>query len=167
MQDSIVQGPPFDHVWLQARVQVVLQGYQSFTQASGLLQLHEPRDAFLASLCTYTLAGSELASLEPSSGPLSPRPGKGKHNITSSHRNRPALPSDGKLHQDSGSGSRMVHACTVSTCAAVINLIAGLAPGCCFSQPCAAGGLHLHEALSLLRAHVCWQATRMCSGRRR
>lgn len=59
----------------------LLRGYQSFTQASGLLQLHEPRDAFLASLCTYTLAGSELASLEPSSGPLSPRPGKGNKDV--------------------------------------------------------------------------------------
>lgn len=34
-----------------------LQGYQCFTQACGSLPLLEPRDAFLASLCDFALAG--------------------------------------------------------------------------------------------------------------
>ena len=36
-------------------IQVVLKCYQSFTQACGMLDLLEPRDAFLASLCRYAL----------------------------------------------------------------------------------------------------------------
>lgn len=54
------------------------QGYQSFTQASGLLRLNEPRDAFLSSLCTFTLSPSaEAAGLEPLPGTLSPRATRG------------------------------------------------------------------------------------------
>lgn len=41
------------------------QGYQAFTQATGLLGLTDARDAFLTSLCSFTLGG-------PGEEPLSP-----------------------------------------------------------------------------------------------
>ena len=43
------------------------QGYQSFTQAAGLLGLVEARDAFLSSLCAFTL-GSGAADDPTSPG---------------------------------------------------------------------------------------------------
>ena len=50
----------------------LLQGYQSCTQACGLLSLVEPRDAFLSSLCTFTLSVPEAAGSQERSGSLSP-----------------------------------------------------------------------------------------------
>ena len=41
------------------------QGYQAFTQATGLLGLTDARDTFLTSLCSFTLGG-------PGEEPLSP-----------------------------------------------------------------------------------------------
>ena len=44
-------------------IQAILKCYQAFTQACAALELHQPRDAFLASLCNYALpprAGGEL-----------------------------------------------------------------------------------------------------------
>ena len=51
-----------------------LQGYQSCTQACGLLCLVEPRDAFLTSLCTFTLSVPDNSSPQERSGSLSPPP---------------------------------------------------------------------------------------------
>lgn len=41
------------------------QGYQAFTQATGLLGLTDARDAFLTSLCSFTLGGSGEEPLSP------------------------------------------------------------------------------------------------------
>lgn len=40
----------------EATILEILRGYQAFTQACGLLRAVEPRDAFLASLCKFTMA---------------------------------------------------------------------------------------------------------------
>ena len=53
---------------------MLLQGYQTFTQACGNLPLLEPRDAFLANLCEFALAvpgepGGEGDSFSPRGGP--------------------------------------------------------------------------------------------------
>ena len=40
------------------------QAYSSFTQACGVLDMVEPRDAFLASLCRFTLSPSEASQGE-------------------------------------------------------------------------------------------------------
>lgn len=50
------------------------QGYQTFTQACGTLQLLEPRDAFLANLCEFALACPPNGN-GASEGELSPRGG--------------------------------------------------------------------------------------------
>eukprot|EP00899_Mesostigma_viride_P020318 jgi/Mesvir1/28288/Mv04811-RA.1 len=46
----------FNH---EALVLELLKGYQAFAQICGVLDLREPRDAFLASLCGFTLSHSE------------------------------------------------------------------------------------------------------------
>ncbi len=44
----------------------IAQGYQSFAQAAGLLGLIDARDAFLTSLCTFTLSsGPAEEALSP------------------------------------------------------------------------------------------------------
>lgn len=48
-----------------------LQGYQSFTQALGVLELKEARDAFLASLCSFALS-SKMAEDADVDLPMSP-----------------------------------------------------------------------------------------------
>ncbi len=48
-----------------------LQGYQSFTQALGVLELKEARDAFLASLCSFALS-SKMAEDADLDLPMSP-----------------------------------------------------------------------------------------------
>jgi hypothetical protein len=35
-----------------------MQGYQVFTQACGMLEMLEPRDAFLGTLCEFALASA-------------------------------------------------------------------------------------------------------------
>ena len=45
----------------------VLRGYQSFTQAAGLCGVEAARNAFLASLCDFTLAKS-MASVDEDGG---------------------------------------------------------------------------------------------------
>ncbi|KAK9811035.1 hypothetical protein WJX73_008056 [Symbiochloris irregularis] len=61
----------------------LLRGYQAFTQASGLLRLTEPRDAFLSSLCSFTLASTaESASADGPAGPLSPKASKGHKDLS-------------------------------------------------------------------------------------
>lgn len=40
----------------EATILEILRGYQAFTQACGLLRAVDPRDAFLASLCKFTVA---------------------------------------------------------------------------------------------------------------
>lgn len=44
-----------------------MQGYQVFTQACGMLEMVEPRDAFLGTLCEFALAnpGAELETSSP------------------------------------------------------------------------------------------------------
>ena len=39
----------------------LLKGYQTFTQACGILQLQDPRDAFLANLCKFALTCNGVA----------------------------------------------------------------------------------------------------------
>ncbi|KAK9834027.1 hypothetical protein WJX81_004391 [Elliptochloris bilobata] len=46
----------------------LLKGYQAFTQAAGLLGLTDARDAFLTSLCTFTLGSASEELLSPSDG---------------------------------------------------------------------------------------------------
>jgi len=48
-----------------------LQGYQSFTQALGVLELKEARDAFLSSLCSFALS-SKMAEDADLDLPMSP-----------------------------------------------------------------------------------------------
>ena len=50
----------------------LVQGYQSCTQACGLLKLVEPRDAFLGSLCRFTLSLPDLQAPDERGGSLSP-----------------------------------------------------------------------------------------------
>ena len=59
---------------LAEHVEWRLQGYQSCTQACGLLCMVEPRDAFLTSLCTFTLSLPDAAGPQERSGSLSPPP---------------------------------------------------------------------------------------------
>lgn len=48
-----------------------VQGYQSFTQALGVLEVKEARDAFLSSLCSFALS-SKMAEDADLDLPLSP-----------------------------------------------------------------------------------------------
>lgn len=48
-----------------------LQGYQSFTQALGVLEVKDARDAFLSSLCSFALP-SKLAEDADLDLPMSP-----------------------------------------------------------------------------------------------
>lgn len=41
------------------------QGYQLYTQACGMLELVEPRNAYLSSLCSFTLSNMEEAGEPP------------------------------------------------------------------------------------------------------
>eukprot|EP00887_Chlorella_sp_A99_P002554 scaffold6.g2554.t1 len=65
----------------------LLKGYQVFTQACGLLELRQPRDAFLGNLCEFALASASEAIAEAEAGGAraagvaaggvaSPRPGE-------------------------------------------------------------------------------------------
>ncbi|KAJ7563609.1 hypothetical protein O6H91_03G117100 [Diphasiastrum complanatum] len=57
----------------EAIVLEILKGYQAFTQACGVLRAVEPRDAFLASLCKFTLVQNEQEKLGSSNaGAMSP-----------------------------------------------------------------------------------------------
>lgn len=49
----------------------VVQGYQSFTQALGVLEVKEARDAFLSSLCTFALPSKVAEDPDPDL-PMSP-----------------------------------------------------------------------------------------------
>lgn len=49
----------------------VVQGYQSFTQALGVLEVKEARDAFLSSLCTFALPSKMAEDPDPDL-PMSP-----------------------------------------------------------------------------------------------
>ena len=57
----------------------VLQGYQLFTQALGVLELKEARDAFLSSLCSFALSPKmgEDAEGEVPMSPLATTSGSG------------------------------------------------------------------------------------------
>lgn len=58
-----------------------MQGYQLFTQALGVLELKEARDAFLSSLCSFALnpkMGEDADGDLPMS-PLATPPGSGTH----------------------------------------------------------------------------------------
>ncbi|GBG74470.1 hypothetical protein CBR_g18881 [Chara braunii] len=52
----------------EAIVLEVLKGYQAFTQACGVLCLTKPRDAFLGSLCKFTLAHQQEPGKSPADG---------------------------------------------------------------------------------------------------
>lgn len=41
------------------------QGYQLYTQACGMLEMVEPRDAYLSSLCSFTLSNVDDAGDAP------------------------------------------------------------------------------------------------------
>ena len=49
----------------------MVQGYQSFTQALGVLEVKEARDAFLSSLCSFALP-SNMAEDADLDLPMSP-----------------------------------------------------------------------------------------------
>ena len=53
--------------WSAAQAsELAVQGYQLCTQACGILDLNEARDAFLSSLCEFTLSAVEESSLHAS-----------------------------------------------------------------------------------------------------
>lgn len=52
----------------------MVQGYQSFTQALGVLEVKEARDAFLSSLCTFALPSKMAEDADPEP-PMSPASG--------------------------------------------------------------------------------------------
>ena len=49
---------------------IAVQGYQLCTQACGILDLNEARDAFLSSLCEFTLSAVDENSLQASTSGL-------------------------------------------------------------------------------------------------
>lgn len=49
---------------LQCELKILVQGFQSMTQACGVLELSDSRDAFLMSLCGHTL--TDTSSLDHS-----------------------------------------------------------------------------------------------------
>eukprot|EP00966_Prymnesium_polylepis_P218773 5062847-Prymnesium_polylepis.1 len=51
-------------------IQVLLKCYQSFTQACGILNLVQPRDEFLASLCCYALPPRPRQDLQQAAGAI-------------------------------------------------------------------------------------------------
>lgn len=55
----------------------LLKGYQVFTQACGMLEMWEPRDAFLGNLCEFALASAKDIIAEQESGTRSGAGGPG------------------------------------------------------------------------------------------